>query len=65
MFWENSFTFGEIILHGAAQTQELERFVNQVRPYSKFMLTTQEIWSTGVGLWARAIGKAHRMLARP
>ena len=65
MFWEDSFTFDEVVLHGAEQTRELERFVNAVRPHPKVMLATHEIWSRSTNLWWRAIGKAQRMLARP
>jgi hypothetical protein len=64
LFWEDSFTYREIVLHGVEQTKELERFVNAVRPHPKFMLTANEIWSNTAGLWARAISRAHRMLAR-
>lgn len=65
MFWEDSFTFSEVVLHGAEQTKELARFVDQVRPHPKLMLATHGLWSTSMQLWGRAIGKAHRMLARP
>jgi len=64
MFWEGSFTFGEVVLHGEEQTKELDRFVNEVRPYPKSLLKAGEIWDTSTLLWARAVSKAQRLLAR-
>jgi hypothetical protein len=64
LFWNNSFDFREVTLHGEAQAEELERFVNSVRPYPA------PLRAAGAGLEGfnhlsrRAVGKGRRTLGR-
>lgn len=39
LFWNDSFRFREITLHGPAQVNELEHFVKSVRPYPEWLVT--------------------------
>jgi hypothetical protein len=64
LFWQSSFEFSEITLHGAAQTHELERFVQSVRPYPMSLLWANAQWRSANELSQRAIGKARRTFAR-
>jgi hypothetical protein len=62
LFWEGSFGFSEITLHGDAQTAELERFVESVRPYPLWAVRASAQWQGMSRLPRRAIGKARRTL---
>jgi hypothetical protein len=62
LFWQESFEFSEVTLHGAAQEEELARFVNSVRPYPAALLLADTAWQNGRQLSRRAIGKARRTL---
>jgi hypothetical protein len=64
MFWQESFEFSEITLHGDAQTEELERFVKSVRPYPMTLWRADAQWRRLNELSRRAIGKARQTLAR-
>jgi hypothetical protein len=50
MFWKAQFDFAEVVLHGDAQTANLESFVAQIKPHPRWLL--------------RADDMAQRMLAR-
>jgi hypothetical protein len=64
LFWQESFEFSEIILHGDFQTEELERFVKSVRPYPMPFLWAVAQWRRMKELSPRAVEKARRTLAR-
>jgi hypothetical protein len=64
LFWQESFEFSELRLHGDAQIEELERFVKSVRPYPMALLWANAQWQRVNGLSQRAVGKACRTLAR-
>jgi hypothetical protein len=64
LFWTDSFEFYEVTLHGAAQTEELERFVNSVRPYPASALALDRKLELLNHFSHRAIGKGWRTLAR-
>jgi hypothetical protein len=64
MFWQESFEFSEITLHGDAQIEELERFVKSVRPYPMTLWRADAQWRRLNELSRRAIGKARQTLAR-
>src|SRR5271170_3001963 len=58
LFWQESFEFSEVTLHGDAQAEELVRFVDSVRPYPPTLLLANTAWQNINQLWRRAIGKA-------
>lgn len=61
LFWENSFDYSETTIHGLDNViHELERYVNQVRPYSPLLLRTSAAVQTAAGL----LGRASRRLRR-
>ena len=62
LFWDGSFEFSELTLHGQAQTDELERFVKSVRPYPETLLAAHKAWQGVNDLPIRAIRKARRTL---
>jgi hypothetical protein len=64
LFWEHSFDYSEQILHGEAQTRELERFVNSIRPYSALALAADDIATKVKSYYRRGVGKAHRLIQR-
>jgi hypothetical protein len=64
LFWSDSFEFSEVTLHGAAQVEELERFVNSVQPYPAPLVAASQKWDLLNQLSQRAIGKGRRTLAR-
>ena len=64
LFWQNSFQFREITLHGDAQLVELERFVKSVRPYPETLVKARQELRKVNDLSKRAAGKAQRLLAR-
>lgn len=65
VFWENSFSFSERIVHGQEQmAAELECFVKAVRPYPAWMLATDAWLRNLVGLGRRAASKLKRPLGR-
>lgn len=43
LFWENSFEFEEPFLHGQAQLDELDSFVQRTKPYSLCLLKSYEL----------------------
>jgi hypothetical protein len=64
LFWRESFDFCEITLHGAAQAEELARFVKSVKPYPMPLLRAHRAIGRMHDLSYRAVGKARRTLAR-
>jgi hypothetical protein len=62
LFWEDSFAYSEEILHGDAQLQELESFVNRVRAYPRALTATASLLSRLGGLCSRVTNKARRLL---
>jgi hypothetical protein len=63
LFWESTFEFSELTLHGGAQTEELTRFVKSVRPYPETLLVADRAWQSMNQLPRRVIRKARRMLS--
>jgi hypothetical protein len=62
LFWRDAFEFSEILVHGDAQTKELERFVNSVQPYPASFLWANAQWRRLKELSSRAVAKARRSL---
>jgi hypothetical protein len=44
LWWQDSFSFEEIHLHGAAQEAELRRFVEQLAPPARWRLALDSAW---------------------
>ncbi|HUA17613.1 MAG TPA: methyltransferase domain-containing protein [Bryobacteraceae bacterium] len=65
LYWEGSFDYSEISLYGQAeQLQELENFVNRVRPYSRAFIAVDDVTSAVSELYSRARSKAWRLLCQ-
>ncbi len=65
LFWEGTFTFEEVQLHGIeAEEQELARFVNAVRPPAPWTLAAGRAARGARRLADRAAGWLHRRLFR-
>lgn|SRR6266700_433525 len=64
LFWQDSFDFNEVFLHGQAQLDELERFVNSVRPYPKLMLQAEDIKRRTLSLPSRALNRMQRFVTK-
>ena len=62
MFWEDSFEYHEAVLHGDAQLQELEVFVQRVHPHPRPLLLADTLRSRTASLSRRAVNKARRIL---
>lgn len=61
LFWERSFTFEEVQLHGiAAEEEELARFVNEVRPPAPWLLALDRAARETRHFGARATGWLRR-----
>ncbi len=63
LFWRDSFEFREVTLHGDAQTDELERFVDSIQPYPAALVSANRTLEILDHLCRRAIGKGRRTLA--
>jgi len=64
LFWRESFPFREVTLHGDAQAEELERFVDSIHPYPRPLLAANRMLAQLDHLSRRALGKARRTAAR-
>lgn len=61
LFWEESFTFEERVIHGSgAQAAELERFVQATRPYSDARLRYAAVSNRVAALGRRAVRRLQR-----
>lgn len=63
LFWEDSFEYSEVVLHGDAQLQELEAFVQQHRPKSATLLAADDFVQSFKSLFDRAGNKLRRAFA--
>ena len=65
LWWEDSFDFEEVIIHGVGNLErELERFVEQTRPYPAGRLALDRQARRAGSLLRRAIAKMHRIVRR-
>ena len=64
LLWEHSFVYSEVVLYGAEQNQELERFVNQTRPYSPVLKAADDLKAVLASYYSRATNKARRLLSQ-
>jgi hypothetical protein len=64
LFWEVTFEFAEKTLHGQAQLDELEGFVNKIRPYPRALLVLDDVLRQAASLPKRGVRKILRVLAR-
>jgi len=62
LFWEGSFGYSETVLHGADQVEELERFVEQTRPYPFALKAADRLARSFLSYGSRAINKGRRLL---
>ncbi|HVT18474.1 MAG TPA: hypothetical protein VHQ90_20140 [Thermoanaerobaculia bacterium] len=61
LFWNGSFTFSEVTLHGPDTIQaELEKFVQAVHPYPRWLLAADRVYRSTLSLARRARAKAGR-----
>ena len=61
LFWEGLFDYEEAILNGDEQVQELERFVDSVRPYPSIFKTADSAYSKLSSYWLRALNRVRRV----
>jgi hypothetical protein len=65
MFWEESFAYTERLTHGtAAQIDELEGFIESVRPYPHWLLLADKQVRKAQQLTNRVVNKAWRLVSR-
>ncbi len=64
LFWEDSFTYSEAVLYGEEQNRELERFVDQTRPYSPILKAADNAREALASFYTRATNKARRLLTQ-
>jgi len=64
LFWEDSFAYSEVALYGEEQTRELERFIDQIRPYPSAMKWADQCTETLISYYRRATNKARRLLTQ-
>ncbi len=63
LFWDGSFEFQEELINGEGeQLQEMRRFVQQRRPYSKLRLAADDQLMQVWMLYRRAVNKGRRLL---
>jgi hypothetical protein len=63
LFWTDSFTFSEAMIHGPDTIQaELASFVASVHPYPRWRLTAGRALTSAGSLFTRAAAKARRTL---
>jgi len=61
LFWENSFNYSEITIHGIdGIAAELERFVQSTNPYPKWLLRADDRFRHTRSLTTRAVNKLER-----
>ena len=63
LFWEDSFEYSEVVLHGEAQLQELEAFVQRHRPKSAALLAADDWRQSVQSLFGRAGNRLRRAFA--
>ncbi len=63
LFWEDSFEYSEVVLHGEAQLQELEAFVQRHRPKSAALLAADDCLQSLLSIFDRAGNKLRRAFA--
>lgn len=63
LFWQDSFDYSEVVLHGEAQLQELDRFVQRSRPYSRALLLGHDCVQSFRSIFNRAENKLRRAFA--
>jgi hypothetical protein len=54
LFWDDSFSFREVILHGDAQVRSLEDFVKSVQPYPAWLLEADSKFRGATEVFKRA-----------
>jgi len=65
LFWEGSFRFSEVTIHGVDAIQaELERYVQATRPYPRPLLAADRAWSRVRSLPRRAVDRLRREIRR-
>lgn len=65
LFWDEGFRFSETIVHTPEkQAQELEKYVQSVRPYPDILLRADKRWRQVKFLGKRARGRLRRALGR-
>ena len=64
LFWNESFMYSETTIHGVENVSaELERFIQQTRPYPRWLLNIDDQFRRARGLQRRAVAKLRRMLS--
>jgi hypothetical protein len=63
LFWQDSFEYSELVLHGDAQVQELDSFVRRNRPHSQVLLAADCYLQSVRSLFDRAGNKLRRAFA--
>ena len=63
LVWEDSFEYSEVVLHGDAQLQELDSFVQRNRPHSRPLLAADDCLQSARSLFDRAGNKLRRAFA--
>jgi hypothetical protein len=63
LFWQDSFEYSEVVLHGDAQLQELDSFVQRNRPHSRALLAVDDCLHSARSLFDRAGNKLRRAFA--
>jgi len=63
LFWKDSFEYSEVLLHGEAQLQELDSFVQRNRPYSRALLFADDCLQSFRSIFDRAGNKVRRAFA--
>lgn len=63
LFWKDSFEFAEVFLHGEAQLDELEKFVNSVRPYPRLLIWLDQCARQAAAFPPRALRMMNRFVS--
>jgi Methyltransferase domain len=63
LFWQDSFEYSEVVLHGDAQLQELDSFVQRIRPHPRALLAADDCLQSVRSLFYRAGNKLRRTFA--
>lgn len=64
LFWEESFEFQELFLHGAEQLAYLSDFVERVKPYPRTWIQSYQLANTAMNLPGRAFRAAARRMSK-
>jgi methionine biosynthesis protein MetW len=62
LFWEDSFTFSEPVLHGDDIYKELEDYIERTRPHNPIAKKMDAFVRAGTHFWNRAVNKARRVV---